>query len=194
MDLKYSESQFQRIFFPKRYSQISMRSLIKYFNVSNNFTFFIEIEVAIFHLHYFPVQKNSLQLYRGEKQTAFLVLLFNTWHKKLYTWEIFMYRVQYCRFHIITFTSWIRLYLWNRGVPWHGKIRQSKTFFIFSIFFSFHFFLSTKTCTLFHHPSKKSSCLQRPSSSVKQNKITFSTEFFSQDIDQKSHCIILFVL
>jgi len=55
---------------------------------------------------------------------------------------------------------------------------------IFHIF-SFHFFLSTKTCTLFHHPSKNSSYLQRPSSSVKQNKITFSTEFFSQDIDQK---------
>ena len=59
-----------------------------------------------------------------------------------------MYRAQNCRFRIITFTSWILVYLWNRGVPWHGKIRQSKTFFIFSIFFLPFLFVYKNLCII----------------------------------------------
>ena len=55
------------------------------------------------------------------------------------------------------------LYIYEIGV----YLGMAKTFFIFSMFFFFHFFLSTKTCALSYYPSKNSSYLQRPSSSVK---------------------------
>ena len=135
-DLKYSESQFQRIFFPKRYSQISMSSL--------NILMYQTI------LPFLSRQKQQFSIciiFQSRKIPCSYIEVKN---KQLSQFCYLTHDIKSCipekssctRYNIAAFVSAhshpesvFDKHIYEIG-EYHSKICQSKTFFIFSIFIS----------------------------------------------------------
>ena len=119
MDLKYSKSQFQRRFFPKRYSQNNYGRL-KTFSCIEQFLPSLEVEVAFAIVLCFPVQIFSCSLTEMENNIPLLVSRLCTWHRKG-AYLKFLMQIFYCR--IWTITSYIpfsKTFLCNEKLPWNG--------------------------------------------------------------------------